>query len=501
MSFNNDGHVLAIGIDAGEPTLIREMIEGKQLPALAGLLSEGKWLRVESPAHIGSGSVWPTFITGEEPSKHGVYGEWVWHSDTMGLSRYTGRHLKAFWEDLTADGTRVGVFDVPFAPFSSFTHGFQLSEWGPHDLLEGHLQIAPEGIAGSVREEETHPLLRDRLDTGGPRDYNGLKRLSSGCLHGVKLRGEMARRLITQTNPQLAIIVFTEIHHSAHYLWHTLAGDHSVYQNNGFKNLRPFEPTLQDIYREVDKQIGELIKTAGPNATVLVFSLHGMRPTHGVPSFLGQLLCELGFAKLAGWASQSWKERAIAAMAATKRRTPNGLRKLYYKVLPPGTTLKLAQPTMLALYDWENTRAFALPADQHGWIHLNLKGREARGILEPEEYEGTCNQLELILQGLTASDGRPLVREVFRTAQSVDDALAQRLPDLVVHWQDAAFAAPLRIKDSAIVSEPIGKKFTGRHARDGFCIFRGASSLCDADTLRAAEIHRVIKTSLRTGSD
>ena len=497
MKSKSDCQVLAIGIDAAEPALIREMIENKQLPALESVLAEGKWLRVESPANIGSGAVWPTFITGHEPSKHSVYGEWVWHPEAMGLSRYTGRHLKAFWEDLDAAGVKVGIFDVPFAPFKTLAKGFQLSEWGPHDLLEGLFQVTPEPIAALVDELEAHPLLNDRLDTGGPQDYKGTRKLSSQCLGGVKLRGELARRLMSKADPHVAIVVFTEIHHTGHYLWHTQAPDHAVYKSNGFHSLQPTEPTLQDIYREVDNQIAELIRLVGPEATILVFSLHGMRPTHGVPSFLEPLLCERGFARLAGWASQSWKERAIGTMAAAKRLAPTGVKKLYYKALPPTTTVKLAQPTMLALYDWQNTRAFALPADQHGWIQLNLKGRESRGIVEPKNYEDVCQQVTLMLEGLTADDGRRIVHHVLRTAQTAEQALAQRLPDLVVHWEDAAFSAPLKIKGSAIVSEPLGKKFTGRHARDGFCIFRGTSDLCEGDTLRARDMNLVIQSSVR----
>src|SRR5262245_44968118 len=235
MKSKNDCQVLAIGIDAAEPTLIREMINSKELPTLERLLTEGKWLRVESPANIGSGSVWPTFITGHEPSTHSVYGEWAWHPETMSLSRYTGRHLKAFWNDLSSDGIKVGILDVPFAPFTPLTEGFQLSEWGPHDLLEGQLQVTPENIAELVDSVKSHPLLTDRLDTGGPHDSNGLKKLSSECLDGVKLRGELARRLISETNPHVAIVVFSEIHHTGHYLWHTQAPDHEVYKYNGFQ--------------------------------------------------------------------------------------------------------------------------------------------------------------------------------------------------------------------------------------------------------------------------
>ncbi|MEP6706908.1 MAG: alkaline phosphatase family protein [Pyrinomonadaceae bacterium] len=74
MSRPNGGRVLAIGLDAREPALIRRMIAQDEMPTLRSLLAEGRWMRVQSPAHIGSGSVWPTFMTGKEPSAHGVYG-------------------------------------------------------------------------------------------------------------------------------------------------------------------------------------------------------------------------------------------------------------------------------------------------------------------------------------------------------------------------------------------------------------------------------------------
>src|SRR5258707_166471 len=109
MSWRNGSRVLAIGIDAAEPQFVRELIEHDELPALKSLLAEGKWLRVTSPAHIGSGSVWPTFITGEEPAKHGVCGEWSWQPETMDLTRYSGCNLQPFWKALRAEGMRVGV--------------------------------------------------------------------------------------------------------------------------------------------------------------------------------------------------------------------------------------------------------------------------------------------------------------------------------------------------------------------------------------------------------
>ncbi len=112
----------------------------------------------------------------------------------------------------------------------------------------------------------------------------------------------------------------------------------------------------------------------------------------GIPGFLSPLLCEKGFARLASWNSQTWTERAVALMAAGKRRSP-GARKLYYRTMPPTATQRLARPTMMPAYDWTQTRAFSLPSDQHGWIRINLKGREAAGMVSLAEYENLGRNL------------------------------------------------------------------------------------------------------------
>ena len=54
MDHTNGRRVLAIAVDAAEPTFVRHLIDRDEMPALKSLLSSGKWLRVKSPAGVGS---------------------------------------------------------------------------------------------------------------------------------------------------------------------------------------------------------------------------------------------------------------------------------------------------------------------------------------------------------------------------------------------------------------------------------------------------------------
>src|SRR5688500_13722022 len=147
MTQNTNTQLLAIAIDAAEPSYVRHLIDEGEMPALASLLREGKWLRVKSPAYVGSGAVWPTFISALGPRVHGVYGEWLWDTGTMSLSRYQGNDVTPFWKAFSDENVSVGILDVPFMPMIGLTKGFETSEWGPHEYRE------------STRLNSSHPVI------------------------------------------------------------------------------------------------------------------------------------------------------------------------------------------------------------------------------------------------------------------------------------------------------------------------------------------------------
>jgi hypothetical protein len=328
---------------------------------------------VHSPSTIGSGAVWPTFLTGEEPSSHGIYSEWKWLPETMSLRRYEGHHLTPFWKAWAEQGVSVGVFDVPFAPPIGITNGFEVCEWWAHDSTAAGLRANPERIHSLVTEAPEHPLSANRFFNSTPASKSNLQELAAACSEGARLRGTLARRLIDEANPQVSLVVFPELHHAGHQLWHTVASEHSVYNELGLNGNAPAS-ILRDVYRAVDQQIGALVDSVSSATTVMVFALHGMRPALGFPAYLGPLLCERGVSSLASLRSQSWTKRALSLFAATKRHAPVGLKKLYYQVTPITATYKLARPTMLPAYDWSKTRAFSLN-DGSVWMDSDQPNR------------------------------------------------------------------------------------------------------------------------------
>lgn len=496
MSHDRRPSVLAVGVDAAEPEFVRGLIDAGALPALARLLDEGEWRGVASSARIGSGTVWPSFFTGREPCVHGVYSEWRWRPETMSLALYDASRLAPFWRELARAGVRVGVLDVPFAPLVGLSEGFEVSEWGAHDIFEGKTKAAPHEIEELLNAQlAPHPFSSERNGSQVETDAAALSRLAADCLEGVRLRGRLAARLIKETRSELSVVVFPELHHAAHRLWHTVAPDHALYSRGGLTEAHALSHALADIMREVDAQVARLVEACGADASVLVFSLHGMRPARGLPDFLAPLLCELGFAKEAGFATLSWAARASALFAAAKRRAPAGLKRLYHRGVPHGVSRRLAQPTMLPAYDWTRTRAFSLPTDQHGWVRINLAGREAVGCVPPERYEDVCAEVEEALRAIRTEDGRPLVRDILRTANGALEAATRLIPDLVIHWRDSAFDLPARVGGLTLQAHPAARAQTGQHAPEGFCVWKGPGAL-DAEMISTTELHRLLTEAL-----
>ena len=102
----------------------------------------------------------------------------------------------------------------------------------------------------------------------------------------------------------------------------------------------------------------------------------------------------------------------------------------------------------------------------------------------------------MVVVRIGSLDGKPLVRDILRTSATAREALVQRLPDLVVHWDDAVFSRPLRIRGMKFEPVATGTKFTGQHALDGFSIFKGEWNGVAGDVLPARDLGLLITRNL-----
>jgi predicted AlkP superfamily phosphohydrolase/phosphomutase len=472
--------VLAIGLDAAQPSLLQSMLADGELPNLQKLLDGGSWSRVASPAGYGSGVVWPTFFTGTNPTEHGQYTHWGWDPGTMALSYYDASVHTPFWQALHKDGVTVGIIDVPFAPHLGVDRGFEVLEWGAHAWVDGKPSISPPDVAEKVTKEHaqhpfSHPLAAP------PQDPVALSRQSVECVEGARLRGDVAVRLITEQRPDVAVVVFPEVHHGGHFLWQTVDPDLRMYDDIR-DDPKPVND-LRELHRELDRQVARLVEAAGEGTTVIVFGLHGMEPARGVPSVLEPLLAGMGLSHVDDSTS-----RRRALVAAAKKRVPTALRNIYRSTVPLATRSQWGKASLLPAYDWARTQAFSLPTDQYGWVRVNLRGREAQGVVAPEDYVALLDRIEDAIRGLRTAAGHPVAADVIRPPRGTG---RDPLPDLVVHWTREAFEAPIPVH--GVDTTPIRREETGQHDVDGFCIVHGgALAGTVGEVVEAKDLHKLL---------
>lgn len=463
--------VFAIGLDSFDAGLARRLMDTGVMPNLGSLLRLGKWADVRSVADIGSGAVWPTFVTGTPPHVHGRYGEWRWNPTDMDVQRFSDEGLHPFWEPLVQANVPVGILDVPFAPFLEIHNGFEINEWGAHDVLRGSTLSSPRAATEIVARHEPHPFEHEPPIPESAYRHADVQLVHEVSVEGVHRRGELLRDLIVQGEPRLVVAVFPEFHHAAHYLWHALEPNHPLYQDARLQDV----PDLLDVCKALDTELGRLVERMRDNDSILVFSLHGMRACLGIPDLMAPLLRQSHLASRATWSSRTWPERKAWAFSEIKRRSPGWMKDVYHRRTSLMTQLRLARSTMQEQHDWGRTQAIALPTDQHGWARVNLRGRESKGIVDAGDYSALCEDIKHMARNSRTVEGESLVDDVLIPLDG-DDPTRFPLPDVVVHWSDAALADDLRLPDPDSYSPKVGKARTGQHNAQGFCIATGRAS-------------------------
>jgi len=502
--------VIAIGLDSAEPKVIEKwMAEGK-LPNLSRLCEQGTQARLENFDAFSAETPWTTFLTGVSPKTLGYWSplkfrEGTYKTET--LAAYAFEEYPLFYS--LGKEYRVAVFDVPQARLSEQVNGPQVLAWGAH---------SPQGPSVSQPAE----LFQQVVDQYGP--HPGLHNDYAECLNlektlwvrdllltGVKRRIDACRDLVKQEAWDLFLTVFGEAHGAGHNLWQLSQPEHPLYETLHQKVEK--DPMLE-VFQEIDRGIGEIMANAPENATVVVFSAHGMGPnTMDLPSilFLPEFLYRLNFPGKTMLANGKPGEPLGPPRSYQKRNSwiwdvwttktdPNPLRrflranlgqrafKLVQPFLGPAQADDLIspfelmgkvrevpwQPTGWYTPLWPKMKAFALQSFSEGYVRINLKGREPQGIVDPSEYDSLCEEITEKLKALKdARTGTPMARKIIKTRQSADDR-NPRLPDadLVVVWQDDYATDVVESPDIGRIG-PVPHFRSGSHRPEGFLIASG----------------------------
>lgn len=243
--------------------------------------------------------------------------------------------------------------------------------------------------------------------TGMVEDYTGLNngRFDEAAYldHCALVMAERERMMVYELDrfrEGFFFCLFDTPDRLAHMFWRFREPEHPANGANppdaAEVDRRDLERTIEEHYQTCDAVVGKALVHADDQTLFVVLSDHGMssfqRGLH-----LNTWLHDNGFMAF-----------------------QNGIR--------PGEEAG----DFLKAVDWSRTKAYALGL---GSIYLNLRGREASGIVAPEEAGRVKEEIARGLAGLRDPDRRAVaVRSVTKREQAFSGAYADESPDLLVNF-------------------------------------------------------------------
>lgn len=437
----NVSRQLLVGLDAMEWSLVQMWADEGKLPTFRRLIEQGIRAELTTTAAQLPDTVWACIYTGTNPAKFEKFFYVQYDGSTMGLRNVPDDaiHRKPFWDYLSEAGQRVGIADVPKFPLSQAINGFQFTNWGAHATKTARVSRPASLIQEIDASFGPHPVGDcDKFDA----KPDSLRELRQRVLAGVRAHGKVFRWLMQEQPWDLFFASFSAAHCIGHHFWHEVDASHPRHEENGGDHLAG---AIEEVYRAIDHEIGEMLLLTDPATRVMVFSGHGMGPIFHASWNLPEMLDRWGYG--------ATPARKVSSTQKPNRAKVNPWR--IVKMVVPGWVQyaiknrlpQSAQDQLLFLWyrggkNWKGCRAFAIPNnDSVGAIRVSVKGRDRHGLVEPgREYEQVCRDIADALYELRDKEGgRPIVKQVTLTHEAFHGPFLEQLPDLTVLW-DQSFA-------------------------------------------------------------
>ncbi len=420
--------VFVIGLDGGTFDLIRPFAEQGRLPNLKKLMDCGVWAPLSSTVPPVTASAWTSFMTGKNPAAHGLFDFMQRRRGSYDLAPVSSRDRdgKAVWEIAGEAGKRSIVIGVPVTYPPTPLNGL---------LVTG--MLTPRGA-----EDYTYPKeLKDEIKSciGEYIVYSdevyskGRGEIFLQALHySIQQRARAAAYLLHKYPWDLGILVFPETDTVSHGLWSCYDPTHHQYDP---REAARFHDGILQIYRDIDAYIGELLDSLGSDVTVLVMSDHGHGPVRNF-LYVNNFLKQKGYLQIKPTPVSRVKNLAFA-LGLTPRTVYSGLLTLGLGKLRRTLDKRRGGRGLLKKFflsfsdvDWSRTRAYSI--GYIGEVHINLKGREPQGIVEPgAEYELLRDALIRDLRALRLPDGQPLVEHIWKKEEIYHGAHLEQAPDIL----------------------------------------------------------------------
>ncbi len=472
MNTSRKPKLLIIGLDGAGFDVINPFIKGGRLPNMAGLISDGAHGDLESTIHPLTPLAWTSFLSGQNPGKHGIFDFFAREKDSYKFNLVTASEREGhdFIDILSDAGLRIASINVPLTYPPREVNGIMISGMGTPNLQ----------VKFTYPDELGKELLKKFPGYAISPPYDrGREVIPKSLITMVESRTEAALMLAEKYEPDVLLMVYQATDIAQHLFWH----DH--YEPGSPGTDEAYADLIPRIYELTDAGIGKLRDYAGHDVPVLIVSDHGAQGLDLVVG-LNRFLADKGYLTFypPGKSPDSGHAKLLRNFARRwilwlQRLLPASLKNRIKSVIPgiSKRVMTLWNVPDMSSVDFTNTRAYAIGS--YGGIFINLNGREPSGCVNPgAEYEAVRDAISKALLEWTDPDGKRIVDKVHRREDLYAGPFVERAPDLVVQLAAKCFTktsfAPEKEK---LYQESHYQMFAHQHqsihAMQGICIASG----------------------------
>jgi predicted AlkP superfamily phosphohydrolase/phosphomutase len=454
--------LLIFGVDGATFDLILPWAAAGHLPNLARLIASGVHGDLESTLPPVTSPAWPTFMTGCNPGKHGVFDFIRPKGDGFDLVNSTSIRQPMIWQILSQAGLKVGVMNVPVTYPAQPVNGFMIT--GLLSPTRGGNICYPANLIRRYEPELGPYRIVPRVQYAPGTEES----FAADAYDLIDTHGRWGAHLMQHEPWDVFMLHFLSLDVMQHAMWRFMDKTHPRYEPS------VFEHAIREGYIRVDRAIGRMLDQVDDDTVVLVMSDHGFGPLHAIVN-LNNFLMERGLLRLK---SDPWTQfkayvfrKGVTPATVFRWMSRLGMHNLVARVSKGTRNRMMGRFLSYDSVDWNRTLAYSM--GHVGQIYLNIAGREPQGIVRREEREAVLQRVMDTLMELRGPDGRPLVTNLIPRKETYHGRHAEHGPDLHVVLDDYKMISfPLFATNGRTVTQQI-RGDSGCHRKEGIFIASG----------------------------